>query len=106
MSVVGCLCTVTLTYIAGTTQNSGAAANLAERNKKALYSDLTSSYALQFLAFETMGPWGEKIRKFVSQLGRPIQEVSEEKSATKFLRQRISSETQWGRHLCAWYFCG
>lgn len=47
-----------------------------------------------------MGPWGEETRNFVSQLARRIQEVSEEKRATEFLRRRISLEIQRENATC------
>lgn len=90
--------TVALTYIASSIQNSGAAANLAERNKEALYEDLTSNNAFQPLAFDNGTTGGRNTQVCVTALSSNPG-VYEEKRAT-FLRQRISMEIQWANATC------
>jgi len=48
------------------------------------------------VGIETFGPWGKGAIKLVSEIGQKLKEVTGEKRATSFLRQRISIAVQRG----------
>jgi hypothetical protein len=82
--------TTAVSYIATTSSLAGSAAEAAALRKEAKYTDLSHSYCLLPLAFETMGPINVEGLSFLSQLGHRISTVTEDPPEISFLFQRIS----------------
>ena len=79
-----------------TSSRSGAAAELAEKSKKAKYAFLEGRYFFVPIAVETSGVWGKDGMKFVKDVGQRLQIVSGEPRSKAFLVQRISIAVQKG----------
>ena len=76
-----------LTECAG---RAGAAAEEAEREKRAKYSEIGLRHRFEPLAVETTGVLGPTSLKFVSELGNRIRQCTGERRETQWLFQRIS----------------
>ena len=60
------------------------------------YDELSSTYIVQPIANETLGPWGTSSLKFVKEIGSRITALNGEKRSTCFLLQAISMAVQRG----------
>ncbi|XP_037027835.1 uncharacterized protein LOC119068371 [Bradysia coprophila] len=88
--------TLAKSYVKQTSRDVGWVARTAEQDKISHYSSLLSQYHFIPLGFETLGPWGPHCKKFVSDLGKRISELTHEKRATLYLKQRLSIDVQRG----------
>lgn len=91
-----CRDTLAKSYVKQSSKQVGWVARTAEEDKISLYSSLLDQYHFVPLGFETLGPWGPHCKKFVSDLGKKITELTNEKRATLFLKQRLSIDVQRG----------
>jgi len=73
--------------------NNGAAAEAAADRKTAKYAPLTQSYFVP-IAVETMGAINRVGKEFLSDLGRRITQMTNEKREGAFLFQRLSMVIQ------------
>lgn len=76
--------------------NSGAAADEAERFKHNNYINLKEEYIFTPLAFETFGAIGPETSKFLSHLGKLMFDATGGSRSLDFLLQRISVAIQRG----------
>ena len=79
-----------------TSNNSGAAADEAEREKHNAYIDLKTEYNFTPLAFETFGSIGPETSLFLKRLGKLMARSTGEPKSLDFLLQRISVAIQRG----------
>lgn len=93
---VTCVDTMAVSYIAGTSDTAGSAADEAERRKTVKYQRLMDHYHFSPLGFETFGSWGESAKALVTEIAGKIQAQTGEARSAEFLRQRISIELQRG----------
>ena len=91
-----CRDTVAKSYVNTSSRQVGWVAKTAEDKKIDLYNSLIGQYFFVPLGFETLGPWGPHAKNFVSDLGKRISNVTNEKRATLFLKQRLSIDIQRG----------
>ena len=86
--------TVTDTYAASNIFESpirvGSAALKAEENKRAKYSQLSTTYLFEPLAFETSGVCGKSTNSVINELGSRLCDASGDPREASWLRQRIS----------------
>ena len=92
--------TLAASYLSITSQQSGSAAEHASDRKELKYSELTLSYIFVPIAFETLGPFGNKAINFLSELGRRISSVTGDPREGSHLFQRISLATQRFNCVC------
>ena len=88
--------TVASSYINATSNNSGAAADQAERDKHNHYIDLKNQFCFTPLAFESFGSIGPETVIFLSKLGKLMKRQTGEPRSLEFLLQRISIAIQRG----------
>jgi hypothetical protein len=67
-----------------------SAAEKAERQKEHKYQHLQDRYIFQPVAVETLGSWGPSSLIFLKDLGKYLNEKSDDPRAGYFLRQRLS----------------
>ena len=77
-------------YVATSSREAGAAAELAAERKSSKYAALLSTCLFTPIAFETLGPMNKSARDFISLLGARIGVVSGDHRETAYLFQRIS----------------
>jgi len=94
--------TLAQSYLPMTSQTTGAAAEVAADRKTAKDAPLTQSYLFVPIAVETMGAINRVGKKFLSDLGRRITQMTNDKRKGAFLFQRLSMviypTVQRGRH--------
>ena len=88
--------TLAPSHVQASAGRAGVVAEQSEATKIAKYATIATAHTFIPLAFETLGVWGEQARKFISELGRRISEVTKDTRETEFLRQRISVAIQRG----------
>ena len=79
-----------------TSQNAGAAAEKAARNKEKKYAAITQSHHFVPVAVETAGSWHTESLQFVRELGRKISAATGDQRETSHLLQRLSVALQTG----------
>lgn len=94
-----CRDTLASSYIKQTTKHVGWLARTAEEKKINKYSSLLNQYHFVPLGFETFGPWGPCAKKFIVDLGKRISDITNEKRATLYLKQRLSIDVQRGNSI-------
>ena len=96
--------TVTDTYAASNIFESairvGSAALKAEENKRAKYSQLSTTYLFEPLAFETSGVCGKSTNSVINELGSRLCDASGDPREASWLRQRISVAILRGNVTC------
>jgi hypothetical protein len=75
---------------------AGSAAQVAESNKRAKYSNFIADYEFVPVAIETLGAWGSGALELVRDLGTRIAQTTGDSRATTFLRQRLDVAIQRG----------
>jgi len=88
--------TLAPSHVELTSNLAGSAANEAEKKKCAKNSSLSNQFIFVPVGFETFGPWGDEASKLVTEIGKRLTEVTGEKRATSYLKQRISMAIQRG----------
>ena len=88
--------TLAQSYVAATSQLSGAAADAAEARKSGKYESLEQQFIVQPIGFENMGSWGAGARAFLTDVGSRVKQATGNPRAMEFLRQRVSIEIQRG----------
>jgi len=88
--------TLAPSHVQASAGRAGVVAEQSEATKNTKYATIATTHTFIPLAFETLGVWGEQARKFISELGRRISEVTKDTRETEFLRQRISVAIQRG----------
>ena len=83
-------------YVAETSQESGKAAEAAEKRKFELYQDLSTRYTIIPVATKTLGTWGKVGLKFLKDLGKRMIDTTGEKRSTCHLFQAMSMANQMG----------
>jgi hypothetical protein len=91
-----CKDTLAQSYLPNTSRTAGAAAALAENQKRAKYREVLNQYTFCPFAVETLGPFGEEALSLTRDLGRRQFEATGERRSTAFLFQRISIAIQRG----------
>ena len=81
-------------------------ATAAEEKKKEKYKDLSPPCIFQPVAVETSGGFGIETLTFLREIGSRIADVTCDKRATLFLRQRLSVAVQVGNAACVRESCG
>ena len=89
-----CVDTLAKSHLKETIKQPGAAAEKAEKLKKAKYKQLERDYFLVPIADETFGGWGLEGAALIKSLGKIIQEKTGEKRSTFFLFKSISLTVQ------------
>lgn len=92
--------TMAASYLNMTANNSGAAADQAERHKHNDYIDIKTQYHFTPLAFETFGSVGPETEVFLKKLGKLMKKNTGEPRSLDFLLQRISIAIQRGNAIC------
>ena len=82
-----------------TSENAGAAAERAARNKESKYADIARSHHFVPIAVETAGSWDGDSLQFVQELGRKIPAAKGDQRETSHLLQRLSVALQIGNSL-------
>ena len=82
--------TLAQSYVHGTSQMPGAAAEAAAESKTNKYSSLAQSYLFVAVAAETMGAINKDGVDFLSDLGRRITQSTDDRRESSFLFKRIS----------------
>ena len=77
-------------YVATSSREAGASAELAAERKLSKYAALSGSCLFTPIAFETLGPVNKSARDLISHLGSRISSVSGDLRETAYLFQRIS----------------
>ena len=75
---------------------AGSAAEKAEKNKAKKYAEISTQYAFQPLAVETLGSFSAAELAFIRKLGQKISLANAQPLATTFLFQAISIAIQRG----------
>ena len=88
--------TLAPSHLQASASRAGAVAEQSEATKISKYATIATTHLFIPLAFETLGTWGQEARKFISELGRRITEVTKDNRETEFLRQRLSVAIQRG----------
>ena len=91
-----CVNTIAESYLKETSIHPCAAAEKAEKLKKAKYKQLERDYYLVPIAVETFGGWGAEGAALIKSISKIIQEKTGEKRSTFFLFQSISLAVQQG----------
>ena len=89
---LGCTCvnTYAATYLPATAVAAGAAAKDAEQRKRSKYSELSTRFNFQPVAFETSGACGPSTRLFVRQLGARLTAATGDVRESAWLQQRLA----------------
>ena len=78
----------------------GSAAVGREDKKVIEYSNLSENYHFVPVGIETYGANGPQAIKLIKQIGKKIQEATDEKLSTFYLMQSISMAIQKGNAVC------
>ena len=92
--------TLAKSYVHTTASTIAGAAELADTRKMSKYLNLSSSYHVIPLAFETMGPMNSSGVEFIRDLGRKMTKQSGDPRETSFLWQRLSISLQRFNAVC------
>ncbi len=88
--------TLATSYVNLTSNETGAAADLAERIKHNHYIDLKERYIFTPIPFESLGSVGPETELFLKKIGKHMKRKSGEPRSLDFLLQRISIAIQRG----------
>ena len=88
--------TLAPSHVQASAGRAGVVAEQSEATKFSKYATISTTHLFIPLAFETLGTWGQEARKFISELGCRITEVTKHNRETEFLRQRLSVAIQRG----------
>ncbi|XP_048479848.1 uncharacterized protein LOC125489131 [Plutella xylostella] len=91
-----CVDTLAASHVPHTSRAAGAAAGTAENLKREKYRSLDSTYLFLPFGVETMGPWGPDAKSLVKEISSRLADVSGDKRAGAYLRQRLSLAIQRG----------
>ncbi|XP_048484626.1 uncharacterized protein LOC125490201 [Plutella xylostella] len=91
-----CVDTLAASHVPHTFRAAGAAAGTAENLKREKYRSLDSTYLFLPFGVETMGPWGPDAKSLVKEITSRLADVSGDKRAGAYLRQRLSLAIQRG----------
>ncbi|GAU90699.1 hypothetical protein RvY_03079 [Ramazzottius varieornatus] len=92
--------TLAQTYLQGSTERVGFAANQAEEKKRSKYVELEGRYLFCAVEFETFGVFGNEARDLIQKIGKKIMDRTGEPRSLSFLKQKISIEIQRGNAAC------
>ncbi|GAV09243.1 hypothetical protein RvY_18815 [Ramazzottius varieornatus] len=92
--------TLARTYLQGSTNQVGYAANQAEEKKRRKYEELEGRYLFCPVGFETYGVFGNEARELVEKIGKKVAARTGEPRSLSFLKQKISIEIQTGNAAC------
>ena len=92
--------TFALSNIMESAMRAGAAALRAEESKRRKYSQLSSTYLFEPVAYETTGVCGESTSLVFKELGSKLCDASGDTRETAWLRQRISMAIVRGNAAC------
>ena len=87
-------------YLQSTSLTPGSASEAAADRKEQKYETLATTYKFIPLAFETFGPINRKATQFLTELGRHLTSVSNDKREGSFLFQRLSIIIQRFHSIC------
>ena len=91
-----CTDTLAQSNLALSSKEAGKAAEDSENDKLYKYRVLASTYIVQPVATETLGPWGPQSLKFIKEIGKRIADNTGEKRSTCYLFQSLSMAAQRG----------
>jgi hypothetical protein len=91
-----CVDTLCKNNLPSTSRTAGAAAEISEKKKKDLYSNLPSQYLFCPFAVETLGSFGEEALQLVRELGGLLRSTTGNAREKTWLIQRISVASQRG----------
>ena len=91
-----CTDTISPSYLARTTNKSGAVAAMVETRKKGKYATMDPSHSFQLIAVQTTGVFGPETLSFISELGHRICQIYGEKISFSFLLQHLAVAIQRG----------
>ncbi|CAG9118843.1 unnamed protein product [Plutella xylostella] len=97
-----CVDTLAASHVPHTSRAAGAAAGTAENLKREKYRSLDSTYLFLPFGVETMGPWGPDAKSLVKEITSRLADVSGDKRAGAYLRQRLSLAIQRGNVASMW----
>ena len=92
--------TVAKSYLHLTSQSAGASAEAAASRKLEKYKDLSSSYEIIPVAFETFGPVDPIGAAFIDGIGKRITQKTGDTRELSFLWQRLSISLQRFNAIC------
>ena len=95
-----CVDTFSQTNLAKCASVAGAAADQAEKNKRAKYQEIAQRYLFEPIAVESTGVYGPSTRKLINTIGSRIRQVTGDPRETQWLKQRIGLAMQRGNALC------
>ena len=79
---------------------TGAAADQADKFKRAKHQEIAQSYLFESIAVESTGVYGPSTRKLINTTGSRIRQVTGDPRETQWLKQRIGLAVQRGNALC------
>ena len=91
-----CSDTLALSHITLATSEGGAVASDAERRKHLKHTHLDRSLLFIPVAIETLGVLGSEAKRFLRELARRIEDVTNEPLSHQFLLQRLAVAVQRG----------
>jgi hypothetical protein len=91
-----CVDTLAPSHLQSTSSKAGAAAVLAEQNKRRKYAVLGEGYIFAPFGVETLGPWGPGAKALYKELTERLIEASGDQRAGSYFGQRISLAIQRG----------
>ena len=91
-----CSDTLAQSYIQTASKNAGKVAEDAESRKIGKYQKLLQNYEVIPICVEILGPWGPNGLKLIQEMGKKIQDSTNEARSTSFLIQSISMAVQRG----------
>ena len=83
-------------YIQAASKNAGKVAEDAESRKIGKYQKLLQNYEVIPICVETLGPREPNELKLIQEIGKKIQDTTNEPRSTSFLMQSISMAVQRG----------
>ena len=86
-------------YVESSAKSPGYVAKEGEERKFKHYENLVNDYEFILISVETFGTWGETGLKFIQEVGKLIENKTQEKRSTSFLFQAISIAIQRGNAL-------
>ena len=91
--------TLAPSYVENSAKSPGYVAKEGEERKFKHYEHLANDYEFIPISVETFGTWGESGLKFIQEVGKLIENKTQEKRSTSFLFQAISIAIQRGNAL-------
>ena len=94
-----CSDTFAASYVNLASTRAGAVADQAERRKTAMYNHLLPTHLFYPVSIETSGAFGEETAHFIQEIGRRLQDKTNDPQAYQHLLQRLSVAVQRGNVL-------